>query len=756
MNSSDTRTSFTQSTAQVWNDPIDLAKCNSEPVQMPGAIMPHGVMLILGPNEYCILGASANTAAWFHCPAGNLLGGHLDRIVTEEVRQTLESGLALLTEPLPPRYLGCFQTLKNEHRFDVLAHRSGDVLVLEFEFLPGNCTGISVTERFAEVADSITNLQAAETWQEGMNIAVRELKRMTGFDSVIGVRLLADGTGHAVAEARNAEFATFLDKRFPYSDMPEPARRQMLLMPVQYAPEHDYERVPLVMATAELNPEQIDLGYSVLRSMSPLCSRYYINMGAQSRLLLVLLNQGQLWGFFSCLSATPRQVIYSDRLAYHSFAQIATPLLIEKDKAEHDRQALKTMHKIDALLSQLSSAPVFQEALDNLPTQLLETGHVAGVALCLDNRLITSGVTPEEEQIKVLISWLDQQGNVLTSYQLPTLFASAAEYADKATGVMAMRLMEPGQYLLGFRPEWVYEVSWAGDPHKPVEIDVNSGEHRLMPRGSFEVWKEVVRGRARPWQPYEIEALSELRQSIIVLQLSDKRLTLSARLQRSNTELETFAYVVSHDLQEPLRGILKTSHLLKEAATARLAPQDLDSLDTIIKKSGRMSELIQAVLQYSRAGQESVDREMVNLNDLLESVLESLSVLIAESGAQVHISSPLPYVLCDPIRTAAVFQNLICNGIKYNDQAEKRIEIGCLEGPAITLFVRDNGIGIPPQHQEGIFTIFLRLHAREAYGGGSGAGLTIARKHIEKHGGRLWLESIPNQGSTFFFTLEPA
>jgi signal transduction histidine kinase len=132
-----------------------------------------------------------------------------------------------------------------------------------------------------------------------------------------------------------------------------------------------------------------------------------------------------------------------------------------------------------------------------------------------------------------------------------------------------------------------------------------------------------------------------------------------------------------------------------------------------------------------------------------------LSLLIAESGTKVIFPRPLPWISCDPIRTSAIFQNLIANAIKFNDSVQKQIEIGCLEGSVATFFVRDNGIGIPPQHQENIFTIFRRLHPRDAYGGGSGAGLTLTRKHIEKHGGRLWLESSADQGTTFFFTLNP-
>jgi two-component system, chemotaxis family, sensor kinase Cph1 len=144
------------------------------------------------------------------------------------------------------------------------------------------------------------------------------------------------------------------------------------------------------------------------------------------------------------------------------------------------------------------------------------------------------------------------------------------------------------------------------------------------------------------------------------------------------------------------------------------------------------------------------------LNELLRDVLSQLSIKISDSGARIEIPRPLPQISCDPIRTAAIFENLITNALKYNDKPEKLIEIGYTATPiaATTFYVRDNGIGVPKKHQEQIFRIFCRLHGRDEYGGGSGAGLTIARIHTKRQGGRIWLESEPNQGATFYFTLD--
>ncbi len=739
---------------QISNDPVDLTHCDREQVQFPGAIMPHGVLLILSLNDFRIQGASENTLVWFGNDVAQLLQGHLDLIVTPHIRQILEKSLSLITDSQLPRYLGSFLTLQNRHRFDVFAHRSGNVFIVEFEAIPTELSENGSTGLIAEITDCISKLHAAETWQDGMAIGVRELKRLTGFDSVVGARFLDDGSFHAIAEACETHFPSVLDKRFPRSDIPESARRQMVLMPLQYALDLDYEPVPIIIADQTHNPLQIDLGLAVLRSISPMCRRFYQNMGVQSRLVMALVDNGELWGFFSCKNAIPRRVSYSERLDFKLFSEMTALLLVEKERSEQFQIALQVKQRMSKIAAKLSSADVIPVALSQLPEQLLNNLDVTGVALCLDNRILCAGITPETTVIQALLLWLDEQNQPLfITDRLQTLFKTTAYSLDQLTGLLAVHLKKPGQYLLCFRPEVVQEVNWAGDPLKQIEIDAISGEERFTPRGSFEVWKQEMRGTARAWQLYETEAITDLQHTIIRLQYSEKQRILQACLAQSNTEFEAFAYIVSHDLQEPLRGICNFSQMLMDSTNEQLKQQELNWLKAIVKLGDRMSHQINALLQYSRASQQALENQLVDFNLLVSNVLEDLSAIIKNTETQIEIPQILPTLICDRIRLTSVFSNLITNAIKYNDQPEKQIEIGCLENPTLTFFVRDNGIGIPEKFHDAIFTIFRRLHGHNEYSGGTGAGLAIALKHIEKHNGRLWLESNPGQGATFYFTL---
>jgi light-regulated signal transduction histidine kinase (bacteriophytochrome) len=167
-----------------------------------------------------------------------------------------------------------------------------------------------------------------------------------------------------------------------------------------------------------------------------------------------------------------------------------------------------------------------------------------------------------------------------------------------------------------------------------------------------------------------------------------------------------------------------------------------------------MTALIDHLLQYSRLGRDALSRQMVSLDAVLDAVIEDMKTQNEKGKVEIRRCGRLPVVNCDPSRIGEVFQNLIDNAIKYNDKPEKWVEIGEDESePQPVFYVRDNGIGIPPQHREKIFLIFKRLHHQNKFGGGTGAGLTIAKKIVERHGGRIWLESAPGEGTTFYFTL---
>jgi signal transduction histidine kinase len=226
-------------------------------------------------------------------------------------------------------------------------------------------------------------------------------------------------------------------------------------------------------------------------------------------------------------------------------------------------------------------------------------------------------------------------------------------------------------------------------------------------------------------------------------------------LARSNEELEHFAYVASHDLQEPLRMVTRFTQLLAEQYSEKLDVAAGDYIRFAADGATRMQEMIRDLLEYSRVNNKNLEVRPTECQAVVRSIVHDLRPVIEESGAIVE-ADPLPVLKADPMRLGQLFQNLIGNAIKFRGQTAPRVRISAIDSGGDWLFsVQDNGIGIDPRQADRIFQIFQRLHTKTEYPG-AGIGLAICRKVVERHGGRIWVESQPGVGSTFLFTLPKA
>ncbi|MFD5190699.1 ATP-binding protein [Streptomyces sp. NPDC058357] len=297
--------------------------------------------------------------------------------------------------------------------------------------------------------------------------------------------------------------------------------------------------------------------------------------------------------------------------------------------------------------------------------------------------------------------------------------------------------------------------------------------HRMVGRplnrltaASDTVRSGAFRNRIEVGGPSDVRAVAaaveDMRRRIVgELAASQEREKLLAEqaqeLRRSNAELEQFAYVASHDLQEPLRKVASFCRLLEKRAAASLDDRARQYIDYAVDGATRMQVLIDDLLAFSRVGRVHDKWKPVGLDRTLDRALADLALVVEESGAVVVREGPLPEVTGDATALSMVWQNLIGNAVKFRrPDVPCRITVGCVrEGEDWHFLVADNGIGIAPESAQKVFVIFQRLHGRDAYEG-TGIGLALCRKIVESHGGRIWLDEEPSEGTRIRFTLPVA
>lgn len=720
----------------------DLSACAREPIHIPGAIQPHGVLLVVD-GDGVVRVASANAGAGLGLDASPL-GAPLHQVLGGPAAARVQDALA--KDGAPPMRL----QLADGSHWDVTLGDSPDGALVELEHA-GPEDPASISDLYARVRSALARLQRTRTVDALFRAMAESVRDLTGMDRVMVYRFDDDWNGEVVAESRAEAMDAYLGLRFPASDIPAQARELYRHNWLRLIAAVDYEPVPLEPAEHPLTGAPVDLSGSLLRSVSPVHLEYLRNMRVSASMSISLLRTGELWGLVACHHPSPRRVPAAVRSACEFLGQtfsVQLGVLLEEGR----REAALTLTRIEnAVLDRIGAAADWLEALTTGDPALEAVAGASGAALRIRDRVVLSGSTPPREAVLALTEWLAEGEDVFVTDRLGESWAAGDAIASEASGVLSLALRPGGtDWLLWFRPEVVRTIEWAGDPAKPVEAS-DAGAPRLHPRRSFGAWVETVRGRAEPWPQHALDAARTLRAHVvdIVLRRVEETERLNEELRRSNEELDAFNWIAGHDLKEPLRGLRTYArYLQKGEGTDTAAVQD-----RMVRLAGHMDGMLDALLDYSRAHHLEIERRPTDLGALVENVLEVLRPRIEEAGADIRISRPLPRVACDPVRVSSIYQNLLSNALKYRS-ADPEIEIGWSgTGEEPVFFVRDNGIGIPEEHAEAVFRLFRRLHPPGRYGGGAGAGLAIARRLVERHGGRLWLESAEGRGTTFLFTL---
>ncbi len=724
----------------------DITACDREPIHLSGAIQPHGALLELD-SELRIVRASANAQAWLGLTADPLIGPTLHEALPSGWSELL--GLIQAWLDGGERILLSAGAAADGRRVTAQAQRtrSGGAL-LEFEV--GNLDFHAAGRLQARVQANLEQLGQADEVAALCALVTAQVRQITGFNRVMVYRFTEAWDGVVIAQDGDGTLPNYLGLRFPASDIPAQARELYRLNRVRIIPDVDYAPVPIAGGR---QGQALDLSASVLRSVSPVHLEYMRNMGTLSSMSVSILVEGRLWGLVSCHHATPRLVALQVRNACDFLAQVVALQISALERTARAAKQVELAAVQGELIARMARERQFANGLARRPSAWLALAGATGAAAVVDGDVTTAGLTPDRTQILALVDWLNRnaQAEVYSTFALSERFPSAEAYVDLASGVLAIRTSQlHPSYVLWFRPEVVQEVTWGGDPKKAVEAETG----RLHPRQSFEQWKEKVHGRATPWEPAVVETARGFRNAIlnVVLRQAEERAELAGELQRSNRELEAFSYSISHDLRAPFRHIVGYAELLQERED-KLDPTSSRYVRSIRDSAISAARLVDDLLQFSKVGRATLATGRVDMNKLVAEARRSLEPDLEGREIAWRIDE-LPPAFGDAAMLRQTLVNLISNAAKYSrPRPQAQIDVFAEHRNEETVYtVQDNGVGFDMEYAPKLFGVFQRLHRQEEFEG-TGIGLAIAQRVVERHGGRIWAEGALDRGAAFHFAL---
>jgi chemotaxis family two-component system sensor kinase Cph1 len=707
---------------------VDLTNCDREPIHIPGKIQSHGFLVAVNSKSYIISYISKNIEQYVDVVAQDLLGKHITEL---EPLLELSADSTSLTQLLNLAKASKKEDVINPLAINVkgagynlILGKSNDELVMEFE-----------------TTDSDLDLDV----QKSIGRSVSEI--LSG--KTLGLLL------QVVAEVKNNDLEPFFGLHYPASDIPKQARELYKINLTRIIADVNSESSPIITYQQDVAP--LDLTHSVLRAVSPIHIQYLKNMGVGSSFSISLIAHGELWGLIACHNYSPRFIDYKARDASKLIGQILSSALEFRQDEEDTEKTTALNDAANTIADYIKKDTDIAFALVRNKVTIQDVTMASGVALVFDDEIDTLGKTPDEEQIKDIVEWLkvNMIDGIYYTYRFPEIFPAAKSYSETASGIMACMLSkELGEMIIWFKPEQIKSITWAGNPDKPVEEDAN-GLMQLSPRKSFESWNQIVKNTSEKWKNDELAAVLKIREDIIyaINRKANEIRLLNEKLQVAYEELDTFSYTISHDLRTPLSSIKNYSELLL-ATNKSLDDSAKKMIERIIKGTDKMHMLIKEILHYSRVGRDDIEFTPINMTKLLTEIKREVTSALNVDGLEFTIGDA-PEINGDAVMIGQVFTNLLNNAVKYSSKSQPaRVKIEGKTGNGEVVYsVSDNGVGIDVNYYNRVFELFKRMDNAMGYEG-TGVGLAIVKRIVERHKGRIWFESKLGVGTIFYVSFK--
>lgn len=708
---------------------VSLANCEDEPIHRPGAIQPHGALIALDA-EGRVLSRSANLMATIgldvlpgSTPDGELLGGDI---------------LALIAEGLASsdHWANSVESVLLGRLFDVVAHRHLQILYLEFE--PRRTASGSFSQFALYAQRIISQMQNRHDIDALLSRVTQEIRNMTGYDRVMAYRFRPDLSGEVIAEAHREDLESYLGQRYPASDIPAQARLLYILNPIRLIADVTYAPAPLIPSLDPRTGQPFDLSFSTLRSVSPIHCEYLTNMGVRASMSVSIVVGGKLWGLFSCHHMSPKTMAHPLRMSFQVISQVCSALV---ERLEHN---LATQTLKQASDQQQRLMTLARDSEDLVSALASDPDNIASLIPCDGAAVVMSGRTQSigghfDALCRQVLEHVEQDPNLEVFHTEHWQGSASERNTSGYCGILAVRFhRQESGWVMWLRKEEINNVRWGGKPEKIIKVGPSGA--RLTPRGSFEAWEEVVRGRSANWGDTDIAIAEKLRRDLVELCLS--------RASEIDGMRQRLIAMLGHDLRNPLQSISMAAAMLSSNET-----RDTELRKHISHSSGRMERLISQILEMSRLQSGlgiMVNRVDTDLSTLVESIVHETAVAFPGLTIEARIE-PDVRAMVDPDRYAQVITNLLGNA-RYHGTPDTPVLISLsTEQQNTRLSVLNQTTPVAPERLATLFQPF-KPHSAENLRNknGLGIGLYISQAIAVAHSGNL---SVEQNGNVITFSM---
>lgn len=716
---------------------VDLTNCDREPIHIIGTIQPSGFLIAL-TADWLIARASANLPEFIGWELADTYGRSLEEVFLPQAVHDLRNRTTMLRNEDAVERMFDVPLVAGKGNFDVAVHYSGGQIVIEAEPSRGSLGDVTgmVRSMFARL-DQCKNMTAF--YREG----ARQIRALIQFDRVMVYRFAPDGSGEVVAEACRPGIGQFLGLHYPASDIPAQARQLYLRNVLRVIGDVHATPVPVLPALDETGAP-LDMSLSLLRSVSPIHIEYLKNMGVDASMSISIIVDGKLWGLFACHHYSANNPNFERRAVAELFAQMFCMRLESRERQDTMEFERRARDISDQLLGAVASDETLLRDPDWLADILTHAIAADGVGVWLSGGYAFSGQCPPTEDFRRIIRALNTTaaGKVYATDHIGSLIPDTYRFSDKVAGLLAIPISRsPRDYVVLFRSEMVRSVRWAGDPHKPVEYGPNGP--RLSPRESFAEWKELVRGKSRPFTSSELRVAETLRATLIevVLRLSDEA---TAERQQASDRQELLIAELNHRVRNILgliRGLIRQSQASDPALAGFVKLID-----------GRIHALARAHNQITE--DHWGPAPLQSLIDAEAATFMVDSRRIRSSGEQVMLN-PLAYSTM-----ALVLHELVTNSSKYGSLSvpDGHVTIAWNFSAKGDLLVAWREVGGPPVREpqrQGFGTTIIQRSVPYDLGGeaavrfqesGFKADFCIPKRHVAEASGAARVIHFPKSG----------